>query len=121
MKNRIKEIRKDSGMSQTEFANAISISKSAMCKIESGENNPSDQTIHLICRLFHVNDSWIRNGSGDKYYEITNDEEIAEFFGELQSDDPKYAFKKRLITALANMDDSGWDAIENLIHSIEGE
>ena len=115
MNNRIKEIRIDHGFTQSDFADRISITRSALCKIESGINNPSDQTLQLICKLFHVNMKWIRTGYGAKYYDITEEEEIAEFFGELQSDDPQFAFKKRLITALAHMDDSGWDAIEKLI------
>ena len=119
MKNRILEIRKDFHLTQSDFATKLLISKSAVCKIESGENHPSDQTIHLICKLFHVNRDWLISGTGAKYYDITEEEEIAEFFGELQSDDPKFAFKKRLITALAHMDYSGWDAIEKLVIALK--
>lgn len=62
MKDRIKAIRNSQNMSQTEFAKRLLVSRSAICKMESGENSPSDQTINLICREFNINEDWLRNG-----------------------------------------------------------
>ena len=50
MNERIKSVRVMHGLNQTDFAKRLSISRSAVCKIESGENSPSDQTINLICK-----------------------------------------------------------------------
>ena len=38
MKDRIKKIRTDAGLSQSDFAKKLSISRSAICKLEYGEN-----------------------------------------------------------------------------------
>ena len=43
MNNRIKLLRANIGMNQSDFAQKLSISRSAICKIESGENSPSDK------------------------------------------------------------------------------
>lgn len=67
MKDRIKKIRIDAGLNQSDFAKALSISRSAVCKMESGENNPSEQTLKLIQQGFSVNDAWLRTGEGDPY------------------------------------------------------
>ena len=73
MKDRIKKIRVDAGLNQTDFAKALSISRSAVCKMESGENNPSEQTIKLIQQGFSVNDEWLRTGNGDPYMPPTDE------------------------------------------------
>lgn len=67
MKDRIKKIRLDAGLNQSDFAKALSISRSAVCKMESGENNPSEQTLKLIQQGFSVNDEWLRTGEGNPY------------------------------------------------------
>lgn len=66
MKNRLREIRQNASLSQTEFAEKICISRSALSKIESGENNPSEQTIVLICERFGINRRWLETGEGDR-------------------------------------------------------
>ena len=67
MKDRIKKIRTDAGLNQTDFAKKLSISRSAVCKIESGDNNPSEQTLKLIQADFSVNENWLRTGEGEPY------------------------------------------------------
>ena len=78
MKNRIKLIRSSLGISQSSFAEALLVSRSAICKMESGENEPSAQTIGLICSKFDVNEEWLRTGKGEMFIEKTKDEQIAE-------------------------------------------
>lgn len=83
MKNRIREIRNALGYSQSDFAKKISVSRSAICKIESGENSPSEQTIKIICSEFNVNEDWLRNGTGEMKKPINTDyEAITTLIGE---------------------------------------
>ena len=116
MKNRIKEIRTEVGKSQTDFAKKISVSRSAVCKMESGENLPSDQTIHLICKEFNVNEDWLRYGTGEMFVNKSLEQELIDFTADmlLGGDD----FKKRLITGLAKLNDEQWDMLESLIDVI---
>lgn len=64
MNERIKQIRKNSKLSQEEFGNRICIRKTSVSRLESGENNPSDRTIKLICQEFNINEHWLRTGEG---------------------------------------------------------
>lgn len=64
MNERIKELRKELGLSQESFGERLKITKASVSRIESGINNPSDQTIKLICSEFHVNENWLRTGDG---------------------------------------------------------
>ena len=120
LNERIKAIRNAVGKSQTDFAKELSVSRSAICKMESGENYPSEQTIKLICREFNVNEEWLRTGNGEMFQPITKDDEISKLFGEVlkeNNDD----FKRRLISALAKLDDVGWEKLENLIDNISNK
>lgn len=62
MKERIKLVRTSLAMAQEEFGSRIGITRSSVSKLESGENNPSEQTIKLICREFGVSYDWLKNG-----------------------------------------------------------
>lgn len=67
MNERLKQIRKECGLSQVEFGKRICIGKTAVSKLETGENNPSEQTMKLICKEFRVNYFWLRDGLGDMF------------------------------------------------------
>lgn len=67
MNKRIKELRRQLGLSQEEFGKRIGIGKSAVSKLENGENEPSEQTILSICREFRVNYFWLTEGKGDVF------------------------------------------------------
>ena len=59
---RIKLVRKENGLTLEAFGGLIGISNPAVSRIERGLNNPSSQTILLICREFHVREEWLREG-----------------------------------------------------------
>lgn len=120
MNERIKRIRNDKKMNQTDFAKRISVSRSAICKMESGENSPSEQTIKLICTEFHVNEEWLRTGSGEPYKDSTRDEQIAAAIASIQSEGDE-TFKYRLISALTQLNESDWEVLSRLIDSISSK
>lgn len=62
MNNRIKELRKSLNLTQEEFANRLAITKASVSRLESGINNPSDQTIKLICSEFCIRREWLEFG-----------------------------------------------------------
>lgn len=64
MNERIKMIRLNHCLSQEEFGNRICIKKASVSRLESGDNNPSDRTVKLICQEFGVNEHWLRTGEG---------------------------------------------------------
>ncbi len=62
---RIKTVRKETGLNQTDFAEKIGISMNGLSMLERGVNNPSKQTIDLICREFHISKVWLETGEGE--------------------------------------------------------
>lgn len=60
---RIRELRKTLKLNQTDFAKRIGFETAGgVSKLEVGENNPSEQTIKMICREFGVNYGWLKYG-----------------------------------------------------------
>ncbi|MDE7417180.1 MAG: helix-turn-helix domain-containing protein [Lachnospiraceae bacterium] len=67
MNERINELRKTLGLTQQQFADNLKIARGNIAAYEVGKNLPSDAAISLICREFNVNESWLRDGSGDMF------------------------------------------------------
>ena len=55
---RIKEIRKMRGLTQTEFAKQIGTTPSAISQIENGKRNPSYETLTKIIETFKLDPRW---------------------------------------------------------------
>lgn len=111
MNERIRLLRKHLGLTADAFGEAIGIVRSAVSNIESGRRQPTNQLITSICREFNVNETWLRTGEGEMLNEMDREEQIAYYLGNMLSE-PGDTFKKRLIAALAALDDSEWEAVE---------
>lgn len=62
MKDRIKQTRELANLSQRAFAQRIGISGPSVARLESGENNPGEQTIRAICTEFGIRREWLEFG-----------------------------------------------------------
>lgn len=117
MNDRIKALRKEMGLSQDAFAEKLGLTKNYISLIENGNRNLSEQSIKVLCTMFNVNEEWLRTGNGEMMNLVSKDEEISRLLGEVirtsESD-----FRRRLISALARLDDNGWNELEKLIDSI---
>lgn len=114
--DRIKEIRKSQNLSMEKFGEKIRISKVSVSRIESGINNPSDQTILLICREFDINEEWLKTGQGEKYRD--NDIEYGSICAQIGITDEK---AKRAIIDYWNLSPQDkqlvWKFIDRFIRS----
>lgn len=117
MKDRIKKIRKESGLTQVDFGERIGVKGNTITNYENGLRTPTDAVILSICREFDVNEEWLRNGTGEMLVQKSKDEQISEMLGEIQNSGED-TFKHRLVSALANLDEDGWNSLEKLIDSI---
>lgn len=99
MNERIREVRKDAGLTLERFGEKINISAASCSNLESGKTSPSAQTFAAICRVFRVNEEWLRNGTGEKYRKKPRVEELGEIFADLEVDD---TVKARFIRTLVD-------------------
>ncbi|EOS29654.1 MAG: helix-turn-helix transcriptional regulator [Lachnospiraceae bacterium] len=117
---RIKELRISQGLTMEQFGERIGIKRSSISLIESGKNNPSDQTIMLICREFGYNEEWLRDGIEPKKPTIDEDMEYGQICAELGISDNR---AKQIILNYGRFspDDKKlfWEYIDRLIHTAE--
>lgn len=83
--DRIIELRKYLSLTQEEFAVRIGCSRSAIGKYEIGRNIPLDSVITAICREFNVSETWLREGKGEMFLQITPDQKLAQAFSRMMS------------------------------------
>ena len=72
MKDRIRKIRKDTGLNQTEFGEAIGATQRMLTTYETGAVVPDKTMRLLICEKFHVNLTWLETGEGEQYKQGIN-------------------------------------------------
>lgn len=70
---RLKQLRKELGLTQSAFAERIGSVQNTVTGYESGRRNPSAPVVSLICREFSVNERWLRTGEGEMFAQATND------------------------------------------------
>ena len=114
MGERVKELRKALGLSGEKIGEKIGVTRSAISDIERGRNGLSDSNILAICREFNVNEEWLRTGTGEMFKDMTLDEEIISFIGEIQWDTSN-TFKKRFISAISKLSEEEWNVLEKII------
>lgn len=116
---RIAVLRKELDLSMEKFGNKIGVTKSSINKIEKGENNPSEQTIKLICREFNVNQDWLVNGNGSMFVELSREEEITKYIAELVKDDDEMKeFQRKFIRILSRLSIDDWKMIEKFVEEL---
>lgn len=75
MKDRISFIIKALNLKKVDFAKSLNLSSSMVSMLCSGVAAPSDRTIADICRIFHVNEIWLRTGVGEPFIQPEETEE----------------------------------------------
>lgn len=115
---RVNKIRKELDLTLEKFGKQLGVTKQTISRIENGVNSLTEQMTKGICREFSVNEEWLRNGTGEMFIVQTKAEQIASFAGDLLKEEDD-SFKTRLISALAELDDDGWDFLEKFLDSIQ--
>lgn len=108
MKDKILKIRKMAKLTQADFGKRIGISGAAVSRIESGENNPSDQTIKLICSEFGINPDWMAGVDGADMKLSSDDSDLAAV---LRAMSGRSEPKKKLLRIIAEMPDDLLEAV----------
>lgn len=120
MKDRIKELRKNKKLTQAEFGERIGVKGNTITTYENGSRVPSEAVIKSICRVFNVNENWLRTGRGDPYIQLSRDEELAQFFGEvMKGEDPD--FRRRLLSVMSRLTTDEWALLEQMAWKLVDE
>lgn len=120
MNERIKALIYALNLKRKDFSLKLGLSQPFVSELCSGVKQPSDRTIRDICEAFNVNETWLRTGEGDMFNEVTRDEQIADFVGEVlrERDD---SFKRRFVSMMSRLDADGWAALEKMANELVAE
>lgn len=113
MKDRIREVREHFGLSMEKFGSRIGIGKASISLLESGKNNPSIQTIALICREFGVNEQWLRTGEGEMFEQTR-----ASVLDRLSTEYDLSREQRSVIEAFLDLDPQERDVILKYVHNV---
>ena len=117
MNERLKLLRKTLGLTQQGFADQLHIKRGTVAKYETGANVPMDAVLSLICREFHVSESWIRTGEGEMFEESSGSDEIEFFLRDL----PKGSFKRKFIKMQTKLNEKDWKTLEKISELLREE
>lgn len=122
LNERIRKVRKNAKLSQTEFGKKLGVSRSVIANIELDLNKTGvpDNIIKLICYSFKINEEWLLYGKGEMLSETSDDIlqklkntydlsnlEFAILEGYLKLDKTqRVAFENFLDTVITNKDDN---------------
>lgn len=116
-KDRLKELRKAEKLTQQELADKLKIGRSNVACYETGKTNPGASALALICRTFSVSETWLRTGEGSMYTEDRDEKQFVAFMRDALSPESK-DFRKRFISALAELNSDEWDLVEKVVRII---
>ena len=116
MNGRLRELRKTLGMNMEEFGAVLGITKSGVSDIENGRRSVTNQHIRILTTTpingEHVSEQWLRTGEGEMFVPRTKNQVITDFMADLVMEDD--SFKKRIIEALAQLDEKDWEELERI-------
>ena len=118
--DRIKALRKELGLTQSELGEKLGINRDVVANIENNRlKNPQQKEpiYRLICEQFGVSEQWLRAGEGDMFAQLSRDAEITAFVGKALSDETD-TFKKRFIAVLSQLDEPEWELLEKMVIKI---
>ena len=116
MKERIAEVRKNAGLSQSEMAERLGLSRNFISLMENGNRIPSDRTISDICRIFDIQEDWLRHGLEPMRAAKSKEEEISELVGSALTGSSD--FKKAVIRMICSRSDDELKALEDALRAV---
>lgn len=122
MNERIKELREALGLSQEALGARVGVTRGAISRLENGTNSVTASMVLAVCREFNVNEEWLRNGTGEMFNTLSQDEELAYIVGQAlpQADD----FVKNTFIALGRLSQEftaeEWQVVKKFVDALAG-
>jgi transcriptional regulator with XRE-family HTH domain len=107
MNGRIKQVRKLKKLSQTAFGEPLGASRDMINNVENGRAAVSDMMIAAICRVYNVDEVWLRTGTGQPFPKKSRRDVIDEYIGQL-SEGKRSDIEQLLIEFMAETSVEEW-------------
>lgn len=120
---RVKVLRATLHLSQEAFGKRLGVTGTAVSRMESGDRDVTEQMKLAIIREFNVREEWLRNGTGEMFNELSQEEEVAYIVGQALPQAPD--FIKDTFIALGKLSHDftpeDWQAVKKFIDALAGK
>ena len=116
MKDRIRAVRKMSGLNQTEFGKRIGATQAMVTSYETDRVVPSDTILKLIAKEFCISYAWLKTGEGPMEDPLPDDAALDMLTETYQSLPERL---RSLVDALCSMDPEWWKTLDSALEEIE--
>lgn len=108
---RIREVRKNLGLTLEKFGDRLGVTKVAISNIEKGNRNLTEQMTKAICREFNVDYMWLTTGDGEMF--IDNDDDFIERIDRIMAGEDEA--RKNLFKFMLELSDDDIAALDRLM------
>lgn len=117
MNTRLKKLRLNLNLSQEAFGRKLGVGKTAISKLELGENKISEPMIKLICKEFNVSSAWLKDGIGDMFNDM--DVDLLNKVDEIISGEDE--FYKNILRTIVNLSDEDLLLFKRVVDELAGK
>jgi len=108
---RVKDLRKNLGLTLEKFGARLGVTKTAISKIEKGERNLTELMTKSICQEFNVDYGWLTTGSGEMF--VDSDEDFLARVDAILVDENED--RRNMIKTLLYASDEDIEAVSRLV------
>lgn len=114
LKERLALLRKHLKKNQTQFAEGIGLTQNFWSLVETGTRSISDRTISDICRVYNVNEAWLRDGIGEMFEPVSREDQVGQIAAKvLESDGTDFRFQ--FVSNIYDIPDEGLEYIKDFV------
>lgn len=113
--DRIKNLRKELNITQSEFGKKIGVARNTVTSYEGNHRNLTNRTINDICREFNVEPLWLTTGEGEMFIQTCEDDAIIELMNKALSNEDE--FLRDLFMSFSKLDVEHWKALKELMNT----
>lgn len=108
---RIREVRKNLGLTLEKFGEKIGMKKNSVSQLENGKNSVTEQVVKAICREYNVDYMWLTTGDGEMF--IDTDDDFIERIDRIMAGEDEA--RKNLFKFMLELSDDDIAALDRLM------
>lgn len=119
---RIKSVRKQNKLTQTEFAKSLGASRGMIVNVEMDKISnmtAKKPLLQLICDKYGCRREWLIDGEGEMMQELSREQEIIKAVSDMFTGDD--SFKQDIISMLVKLPDDHWGLLEDMARRLMDE
>ena len=114
---RIKAVRKETGLTQGEFGQRLSLVASTICLLENDSSSLTERVQKDICREFNIRKDWLLYGEGEMH--VGREQCSMKDYEDIMSQYPSLLETVKIVSK--HMTNEDWKRVNELLKEMEGQ